>query len=290
MTTTTQETLSVDGVILNTYAKNIMTLAGRLRSAPLRTGNLTIPQRHGELRMPRKWYGANVLTLPMWVIGSDDNGNVPVASTSRIEFFKRIDELTALFGSPEVLDVRHTLPDGSVRQCFAEVLEANDFTASGISVPKALFNVALTVPGAFWQDLNAVTWSLTNPTLPSTQALTQFAGATAPMDDLTITLTGPITNPKVEAYRNSAGLTIPVYFQYNGTLASGQTMIVNCATWSLSGTAGATYANFVHAGDPRWFSLSPAPVAGTPQIRLSGTGGSAVTAISVTGRRKYLVG
>lgn len=289
MTNTTAELLTADGVVLNTLAKNISTLAGRMRTAKPRTSNIVVPMRNGHLRTPRKWYDPAVLDLPMWVLGCDDNGNVPSGSSARIEFFKRVDELAAIFGSPELIKMQHTLPDLSVRECDAEVLEVIDFTASGIN-PKALFNVQLTVPGAFWQDTADKTFSLTNPTVPSTISLTQFAGATAPMDELTITITGPITNVRVEAYRNGAALSQPVWFQYNGTIASGQTMVVNCKTWTLSGTGGATYANLSHSGDARWLSVPPAPAAGTPQIRLTGSGNTAVTAISVVGRRKFLVG
>jgi len=287
MTNTTTETLTVDGVVLNTLAKNITSLAGRLRTPPVRTNNIVVPNRHGVLRTPRKWFDANVLQLPMWVLGCADDGSIP--TTSRTEFYKRVDELTALFSSPEPLLVQHTLPDASVRECLAEVLEVLDFTTSGIN-PVGMFSVALNVYGAFWRDNSDKTFSLTNPTVPGTISLTQFAGATAPMDDLIITITGPITNPRVEAYRNGLPLSQPVVFQYTGAIASGQTLILNCGTWQMSGTAGATFANLSHSGDARWLSIPAAPGAGTPQIRLSGSGNSAVTAISVVGRRKFLVG
>lgn len=289
MTNTTAELLTVDGVPLNTYAKNISTLAGRLRSAQLRTANIQLPMRNGQLRVPRKWYDPVVLDLPMWVVGCDDNGNVPSGSNARIEFFKRIDELASLFASPDLLTVRHTLPDGSIRECMAEMLQALDFSTSAVT-PKGLFDVQLTVPDAFWRDIADKTNSITNPTLPYLFNLPNFAGATAPMDDLTITITGPVTNPRVEAYRNGAALGIPVWFQYTGTIASGQTLIVNCATWALSGTSAPVYSNFTHVGDARFLSVPPAPSAGTPQVRFTGTSTSAVTAISVVGRRKFLVG
>jgi hypothetical protein len=222
-------------------------------------------------------------------MGCDDDGLIPGGSTLRKEFYKRVDELVAVFGSPDDLLVQHTLPDATIRECSAEVLDIIDFTTASVN-PKGLFNVSLVVPGAFWQDNADKTNTFSNPTVPSTLSLTNFAGATAPMDELTITITGPITNPKVEVYRNGAALDQPVSFQYNGSIGSGNTMIVNCKTWTLSGSAGATYANFSHAGDARWLSVSPAPAAGTPQVRLTGSGNTATTAISFVGRRKFLVG
>lgn len=289
MTATTVETLTADGVLLNTLAKNISSLTGRLIAPPLRTNDIVVPQRNGDVVTPRKWYGPGMLTLPMWVIGCDDNGGIPAASSRRIEFYKRVDELIGVFSSPELILMQHKLPDGTVRECRAQRVELLDFTTDAVN-PRGLVNVALKVPGSFWQDDSNKTFTQSNPTVPSTLSLTQFAGATAPMDDLTITITGPITNPRVEAYRNSAALTQPVWFQYTGSIGSGLTMVVNCATWALSGTAGATYANLSHSGDARWISVPPAPAAGTPQIRLTGSGNNATTAISVVGRRKFMVG
>lgn len=289
MTNTTQETLTVDGVVLNTLAKNIKTLSGRLRTAKVRTANVEVPQRNGHIWTPRKWYDPLVLDMPMWVRGCDDDGKIPSQSKARTEFYKRVDELVSLFSSPNLLYIVHTLPDGTKREAYGEVLDILDFTTMGVD-PLGMVNVQLVVPGAFWQDTADNTNTFTNPTMGAALSLTNFAGATAPMDDLTYTITGPITNPKVEALRGGAALTSPVYFQYNGTVPSTQTLIVNCKTWALSGTMASSYANLSHTGDARWMVAEPAAAAGTPQVSLSGSGNTAATALSVVGRRKYLVG
>lgn len=289
MTRTTAETLTADGVVLNTYAKNIKSLTGRLRNAKTRTGNITVPGRNGVIRTPRKWSDAAVLDLPMWVVGSHDDGYIPSGSSARIEFFKRVDELLAIFSSPELITIRHTLPDGTTRECLAEVLEVMDFTADSVN-PKGLVNVQLVVPDAFWRDTADITQTFTNPTMNSVVNLTNFAGATAPMDDLIFTITGPITNPRLEAYRNGNPLSQPVWVQYTGTIGAGTTAILNCGTWVLSGTASPSYANLSHLGDPRWLSVPPAPVGGSPQIKISGSGNTGATAVQIVGRRKYQVG
>src|SRR5687768_5894726 len=97
MTVTTSETLSVDGVVLNTLAKNIETLTGRLRTPPLRGSNLSIPSRHGALHTATKVYDENEIVLPMWVAGCDDDGEIPYFGSARKEFFKNLDELSNLF-------------------------------------------------------------------------------------------------------------------------------------------------------------------------------------------------
>jgi hypothetical protein len=110
------------------------------------------------------------------------------------------------------------------------------------------------------------------------------------MEDLVITITGPITNPKVEVLRGGNPLSVPNWFQYTGTIAGGTTLIVNCSTWTISGTSSPSYANFTHSGGGRFLSVVPGVAAAAPAVRLTGSGNSASTAISLVGRRKYLVG
>ena len=116
-----------------------------------------------------------------------------------------------------------------------------------------------------------------------------WAGATEIMDELTITITGPITNPRLEAYRESNPLGVPVWVQYNGTVSAGNTLILNTATASLSGTGFTpTLANLVWSGYPRFLYLAPRTVlTAAPQLRVSGSGATAATAVRLVGRRKY---
>jgi hypothetical protein len=286
---TTTETITVDGVDLNTYAINVSTLAGRLRTPAVRGNNLTIPGRHGQLRTKQKFFQDNVITLPMWVRGTNATTG---ASPSRSTFFTNIDALTSLFGNRNgLLDVRHTLADGSVRQCFAEVLEVLDFSTAGSwGNPSADFTVALTIPSGFWQSVSTVTQTFTSPTRPSTLSLTSFAGVTAPMDDLTFTITGPITNPEIHAYENSAALEVPIWFKYTGVIAASTSLIVNCNNWTVTGTGFTpTYNLLTHTGSSRFMSVLPAPSAGSPQIRLEGSAGSPAS-VAVSGYKKFLVG
>src|SRR3982751_4903714 len=105
MVVTTTETLTVNGVVLNTLANNIETLAGRLRVPSYRTENLIVPSKHGELWVPNKKFQTNTIPLPMWVLGCNDDGEIPSGSTARIEFYARVDELVTLFKSPGLLTV-----------------------------------------------------------------------------------------------------------------------------------------------------------------------------------------
>jgi hypothetical protein len=282
--TTTEETLTVNGVVLNTYAKNIESLTGRLRTPGKRTSNVVVPGRHGSIRIPGKKFDENVLALPMWVIGADDNGKVPTNTTARRQFYKNVDALTQLFhGADGPLDVRHKLPDGSVRQCFADVLDAIDFTMLGAN-PDAKFGVSLVVADAFWHDLDPRVSE--QPANGAEAQFPEFAGATAPMEDLIIGLLGPWTNPVLTFSDGS-------WVAYDAQLLAGQGISINSGEWTLAGVGGfqPELEKLRYGGTgSRWASVPPPPAGEALTISLTGGTRTADTRLSLEGRRKFLVG
>lgn len=282
--TTTEEILSVNGVVLNTYAKNIESLTGRLRTPAKRTSNVVVPGRHGAKRTPAKKYDQNVITLPMWVIGCEDDGSIPTGTTQRELFFRNVDELSQLFlGRDEMLDVRHTLPDGSIRQCFADVLDAIDFTTESAN-PVGKFGVSLVVPGAFWQDLSERTEQESAQGASGT--FQEFQGATAPMEDLQITIMGGWSNPRLTFSDGS-------WVQYNGVFSNTQGIIIDSETWSLTGVGGfvPNLSSLVYSGtSSHWVSLPPEKSDTAPVVQFGGTGRAVSSSVTLSGRRKFLVG
>lgn len=279
MANTTTEILTVDGVVLNTLAKNISSLTGRLRAPAVRTSNILVPGRHGALYSPNKKYDQALITLPMWVVGSDDDGAIPEGSTARREFFKRIDELTKLFKKTSgLLDVRHTLPDGSVRQCYAESLDVMDFTTD--ASPRGLFSVNLTVPEVFWQDVD--TRSQVLAANGASVVASDFAAATAPMEDLVYRLDGPWTSPRLTFADGS-------FVAVNQAIPAGQGMSVDSGNWDLTGHNGFVpdYTKIQHDGADSYWAALPAE---NQTITLTGADRTAATQLTVTGRRKFLVG
>lgn len=287
MTVTTNETLTVNGVVLNTLAKNIESLTGRLKVPQLRTENIQVPGRHGRLRTVRKFYEESTLVLPMWVVGSDDNG---IVTDGRRQFFQNIDTLTQLFKPGNgMLEVLHTLPDGSVRRVWAEVTEVIDFSTEGYGFPIGKFSVALRVPSVFWEDQNPISLDM----LPTQNgSITPFAGMTAPIEDAVFTITGPATNTKVEARYNGGALEVPTWFQYAATVPAGQTLTIDCSQWTLTGGGGYTadYSQFSHAGSGRWLTIMPGVIAAPPQLKITSSGTTSATKVNLTAKRKYLVG
>lgn len=275
---TTGETVTANGVLLNTLAYNIRTLSGRLTTPGKRGGNVAVPGRHGAIRTPGKRFDQGQVVLSMWVVGADVDGLVPVSGPARARLFEHVDMLTRLFGG-DTVELVHTLPDGSQRRTVGEVTDTIDFTTTAAG-SRAEFAVALTVPGAFWTDPADVTATYTGT---GTWQPAEFGGATAPMDELAVTFTGG-TNPRI----TSGG----VWVQYSAVLAAGQSITLDCATWQLTGGGGLVpdHSRVEHSGDARWFVLAPGLGASdVPEAVVSQTGVGAMST-QLVGRRKYLTG
>lgn len=282
MTLTTTERLTVDGVDLKTWAKNVSTL-GAMLHAPARRGSVAVVAgKSGSLRRGYRPYEEASYVWPMWVRGCDDNGAIPGGSTARIEFYKRVDELTRLFTKDSgLLDVRHILPDGTIRQATLEVRSIIDFTTFGYS-PLGKFQVELVNPDSFWQDVS------TNSVTDVTSALTvNFgSGGTAPIEDAVITLTGAISSP---VFTDAFGGAVATYAK---ALTAGHSLVLNCGTSQVTVAGGhvldmtkLTLSN----SNGRLMRFSPDSVNGGYRLVVTGTGISGAT-INVVSRRKYLVG
>lgn len=292
MSVTTAETVTVDGLALNTLAYNISTRGGRYTTPDVRTKNIEVGGRHGTVRTRSKKFQQGVFTMSMWVRGANEDGSVPDGGGLYNRLFQQnLDLLTQLFTRKSgLLDIRQTLPDGSVRQCFGEVLATVDPQSKSVN-PMAVFSVAITIPGAFWQDLNALTYT-SAAGLGSSQilTLTPFIGATAPMDDLVWTITGAATSPKIQALENSAPIEVDTWMQFNNTVPSAKNLVVDSGLWAVSGSGGfsPSTADLQHMGSASFMSLQPGPLNTAPQVQWTATSLDSHTQLTVTGRRKYV--
>lgn len=269
-------TLTANGIDLSTLAYNVASLTGRLTSPQRRGKDIEVPGRHGAIRTPGKKFAANTVVLPMWVIGTEEDGDVSNGVTNQELLHDNVDRLVRLF-STDTVELVYTPPGGTARRISGQVMEAIDFSSQAGGT-RAEFAVALSVAGAFWEDVAQV---VANKTGTGVWAVAEFTGATAPMDDTLIRFTAPATNPR---------LTSPsgVFVAYNAALSSSQWVEINCATWEVVGGSGltASYSALDHGGDPRWFVMDPGdPV---PQVTASQTAGS-TGGFRITGRRKYMV-
>lgn len=270
------EAFTINGVSLDTYAYMLTDISGTMTVAAKRGSNVTVPGRHGALRTPKRFDVAEIV-LPLWVVGALPDGSVPPGSTAAEEFFTRRDELLKLLYADPLL-LEYTRPDGTSRSAYAEVSEVLDFARIGAG-PEAKVSVALTLFEGFWFDTLAVSQGITGTT-GTIGALTAFEGATAPMDDLTLTF-GPCNNPQVNFGDG--------YVKYNGVIAAGRQLVINAGNWTVNYGTGAAWSPDLRQVEfspgPRWFELDPTVAPFEAQFVHTGGGSATVT---INGRRRYL--
>lgn len=270
---TTDHPLHVNGTVLNTLAWNVRTLTGRLRVPGRRGADVVVPGRHGAIRTPGKRYDTAEVVLAMWVVGADQDGLIPQDTTSRRLMAANIDKLAKLFGAGTV-ELVQTRPDGTLRRLEGEVTGVIDFTTMA-GATRAEFAVTVRSWMAFWQDTVDVTADFTGE---GAWPVNEFTAATAPCDELKLTLYGPSSNPRAD----SGG----VWAQYNQVIPIGQDVTLDCKTWELSGGGGLVpnHSLVAHSGDARWFVLAPGD---PPVVTLTDTSPNLVRA-RLVGRRNYL--
>lgn len=259
-------------------------IAGMLVVPSKRGENLVVPGSHGELHIPAKKHNPANVVLQLWVRGVNPDGTIPADGDARRVFVGNLRALVAMFTVDEQVILRHTLSDGSAREIVGEVTDTiePDITGWG-RWSLGQFAVALTCAHPFWADVDEVTSTVD---AGSPAALTEFEGATAPMEDLLIEL-GPQSNPRLE--QPSTGIFVKV----NRVIEAGQTITVDTSTWEVYGSpgvAGGLYEDLEYGGrgTARWFALSPEP-GGTPVVELTNSDGSGGQVV-ITGKRKYKIG
>jgi hypothetical protein len=274
------ERWTVNGVDLICPAWSLDPSKGRkgLAMTPaLRDLSVSVPGRRGVLTAPGVVYDAGVLVFNLWILGVDpDTGDVPDWSSTQEQLGRNIDTLTGLFHAP-TLDIRS--PSG--RRTVGTLSQPLDATSDALTRPAyAELSVAVRIDDAFWSDADEVASSVVFATSGQVQPLYEFTGATAPMDDLDITI-GPVWNPV---------LTDPVsgsWVAYDGIVAAGEALRLDCAARRVYGDGGLFVDQaLVRRGGARGrlFELAP---GNPPRIVVESSGPDPVS-VQVVGRRSYL--
>lgn len=286
--------LTVDGLPLNTVAKAVKTKSGRLVTASVRGSNQVVAGRSGSIYTPNKSFDEGRFVLPMWVLGTDDDGGIP-SGTRLKEFYKNKELLQRVFTKRYgLLDVEATQPDGTIRQAMCECLSVIDFEM--FSQNDGQINVELIIPSVFWEDQNQISVTSAAVTNGATAVFSgnPLNGGTAPSDDAAYIVRatgGTLTNPRL------TDLTTGNWVQYSGVLASGSDWMVNAATWQsrtgaalgFSDTGGTNViGSTTRSGSSRLLTLTPVATTGVTGLVLSATYGTgAVPVVLFQGRRKY---
>lgn len=250
-----------------------------LAAAPRRGENVVVPGRHGVIRSPRKRYNPADIVIPMHVKGVDRATGAFVDDPVS-QLHDNIDHLLRVFHAETVL-LEYVRSDGTSRYADTELFgEPVEMVREKSSPPLARVSVALTLFNAFWRD--AVSSSQTITGVDGTvQPLTAFEGASAPMQNLLITFTGPCNNPMLTHGTR--------WVKYNGAIAAGRQLMLNTETWQVSSGTGTPWTpdfrDLEFGEGATWLELDPSV---TPfEITFNHTTGSSATC-TVAGRKAYL--
>jgi len=264
------ETWEVDGQNLSRYAFDIRTFDGLDDVPDIVSEDVEQPQGHG-ITPGVPYFGPGRKAVSMNVSTADPTTGVRPSTVDamRANFDKNLDTLLRIFYRRKLLTVRRTLSDGSVR--VAKCRTVSGIKPKTIGIADAIVVFDLQLPYSFWEDENNVTATVG---VGNNQALAQFATATAPLNELEFDIAGPATNPRITDPETGA------WVQFNGALASGETMTLKNADMTVTGPTGVGLGNMTHSGDPKWLTLYPSPTG----VLVSLSAGT----LTVRGKRKYL--
>jgi hypothetical protein len=271
---------------LNTLAWNISTKTGRMTVPAFRGANLLIPGISGKQYVPNKPLDTGLLTLSMWILGSNPDGTVPRHQSEQLRQFER--NLTRLLQSVakhhEVVTISEWGADGTVRTTSGELQGTSDISSMMAGARGEVSLVFDVIPGT-WQDWLASTNAGVAGTHWSNDVLTMplLTGGTSPIGDGVVTVYGPIANPRVETPQNG------VWVQLNDTLANGDTWVVDSGAYTSKKNGVSNLGNVTHS-NPTFMLIPPGELLAAPTLKLSGTGTGAATNMQLVARRKHLIG
>lgn len=259
------------------FVRDVETREGLYRTPSPRGDDAVVAARQGDLWAAKRW-GPGGFVLNVW-FGDD---------TSREAVEEAYDEmLRAVAVVHRQVRWRRHLADGSIRECYGQLVQAIEPKAIGQRGVR--FGVEVKVTAGVWNDVDPTTF-FGVPGAPFNTALplAAFERATGPMDEFSFLIEGPVTNPLVRAADNG-GWSTTEWFKYTGVIPAGKSITVDSKAWTVVGGGGfVPNPAALSYGGGRFLTVWPQPPGLVPTVRLEGAGGGAGTRLTVTGRAAYL--
>jgi hypothetical protein len=229
------------GIDLTRIGYNVRLLGAPLSVPERRGDNLVIPQKVGRYWVP-KALDQRIVSLAMYV------RNVPASggTASEANMLANLDVLRGLFAQPGQHLLKHQF--GSVvREQFAEVVNLVEFQPAGkLNVYNLVVEFLLASP--MWLAQTTTTVGPTNLTTnPQNVAVTNPGSYRA--EGSVLTLKGEIVDPVLTC----SG----VWVKYTGTVASGNSLVINCASWTALNDGLDVSGDISHEGDLIWLVIPP---------------------------------
>jgi hypothetical protein len=257
---------------------NVRTIGERISTAGRRGSNVEANVIDGTLWRPGKPLAELLLTLSMWIAGSDPDGEFPTDPFLRTRMRRRLDQLLLLMGQQDGLAEIADTETG--RRCFAEIVDT--ITPSTMAAgARAEVAFPLVVPAGCWEDVDEFDTG-TVAFDGSTDVTVPCGGSTLPTVGLRLELTPPATNVLIET---AAGRTV----RFNGALPAGAVTVLDLNPRDpqvyQASAPGVSLLGAVELPDVVCLPL-PAAVA-DPVLTATATGTSGASRIRVRGRRRW---
>ena len=282
MATTDPEGWYIDGVALAEHAQ-VEDYGGWDDTPAVRGDDVTLLGRHGDL-WRRKRYGPGRKALRMVVVGTGPDGQIPHAGTAqRAAYESHLDEVLRLLAPRHrPLEVVRVYADGTRRVAQCDVVTA--IAPEPIGLCAGRITVELSIPGAFWADVDATTYRMPLTTTTGPQVVEAFglSGQTAPCQDAVVAVTGPVVGVSVHDSLTGSGWSWP------GTLVPGQVLVVDSGDWSATVDGASVLPDIAMQGQVL-LEVSPAPSASRgPDLVVQWGGATTSSSMTVTTRRRWV--
>jgi hypothetical protein len=167
--------------------------------------------------------------LTLWVRGANPDGSLPEGEGQE-QFVENLRELTSWFTDDELVTLRYTV-NGDAREIIGEVITSIEPKPDGYGrYRSATVKIALNCAQPFWADVEPRVQTVTLAA-DEEATLTEFAGATAPMEDLLVVFAQQ-SNPRLMQESTS------VFVALDRVVTSGQTITVCGCSPSCTASAG----------------------------------------------------
>lgn len=268
MDTSTTEFWDVDGVPLNTYCWAIKSFGGSRKGLPpLRGDNKVIPNKEGRSFRPKK-PDSRVVTLAMWVTGSDPDTGHPSTYDQIVQWNDNWDYLRRLLWTPDreiTLTRRERLNAADPRLVLAsakaQIAGAMEPNMTGRS--RADFAVDLLLADPFFYGDEVEKTIAANANV----AVYNPGDSKTSNMPFTIDWVGNLTNPKLTNLTNGS------WMQINTLIALDTEIQTDIRTYKAvrSTDLASMNAAISQGGARQWISLEP----GANQLRLDASGAGA---------------
>lgn len=260
----------VEGTALQTFAYNIESWgASRETPPPPRGANVIVQGRPGQQYQP-KMPDSRIITLSMWVIGSNPDGSMPSDGNMRALFEYNYKMLRALLSNPyrQFQLTKRFKEYGSATvvsaTALAEFSGGLDLQMTGEL--RGIFTVDLLLADPYFYET-----AVTSPALTATPTPYTLTGD-ARSYRVTANIAGARTNPQIQI----ATPKFSVWAQLNDTILGGETANMDSYAMKALHNTSVVSSKVSHAGSPMWLFVEP----GVNNFSVTSTSGAGAVTLS----------